>query len=242
MKSILIPNDLSKGFVAACLYAVPVLGLMSCGQNPTREYDPSLKHETPRIEYTADMDMYRSPSYETYSENPILPEGMTAQVPAHGSIARGHMPYAYPNTPEGYEMAGQQLKNPVPLTEENLAEGKELFLKFCSHCHGKNGKGDGTIIKNDKFPAPPAYDSPALKDLPEGKMFHTITYGKNLMGSHASQLEPEQRWKIIHFIQTLQGPKASAESTGTAAAGSDVAPADAAPASAAPAAAPATGK
>ena len=36
-------------------------------------------------------------------------------------------------------------------------------------------------------------------------MFHTITYGKNLMGSHASQLNNEERWKVIRYVQTLQG-------------------------------------
>ena len=43
-----------------------------------------------------------------------------------------------------------------------------------------------------------------MSDLPEGKIFHTITFGKNLMGSHASQLNHEERWKIVHYVQTLQ--------------------------------------
>jgi hypothetical protein len=40
--------------------------------------------------------------------------------------------------------------------------------------------------------------------MPEGKMFHSITYGRNIMGSYASQLNPEERWKVIMFVQTLQ--------------------------------------
>ncbi len=36
----------------------------------------------------------------------------------------------------------------------------------------------------------------------EGKMFHTITYGKGLMGSHSSQLTQEERWKLVHYIRT----------------------------------------
>ena len=75
---------------------------------------------------------------------------------------------------------------------------------MCMHCHGKEGQGDGQLIETGKFPPPPAYNGPALKELPEGKMFHTITYGKGLMGSHASQLTKEERWKVIHYIQELQ--------------------------------------
>jgi hypothetical protein len=37
-------------------------------------------------------------------------------------------------------------------------------------------------------------------------MYHTIQWGKNMMGSHASQLTPTQRWKIIMHVQTLQHP------------------------------------
>jgi len=43
-----------------------------------------------------------------------------------------------------------------------------------------------------------------MKDLTTGKIFHTITYGVNMMGPHASQLNKVERWKITHYVQTLQ--------------------------------------
>jgi hypothetical protein len=49
----------------------------------------------------------------------------------------------------------------------------------------------------------PSY-SDKLKDLPEGKMYHTLTWGKGLMGSHASQLSQRQRWEVIEYIKVLQ--------------------------------------
>lgn len=167
---------------------------------------------SPGVEYMPDM--YRSPSYETYSENPVFKDSMTAQTPVSGTIAQGEwpnqgslvnaLPYAYPNTAEGYEAAGANLKSPLPASAETAAQGKVIFEKMCIHCHGKQGGGDGTLIATGKFPPPPAYNGPALKELPEGKMFHTITYGKGLMGSHASQLTKEDRWKVIQYIQELQ--------------------------------------
>ena len=43
-----------------------------------------------------------------------------------------------------------------------------------------------------------------MKDLNDGKIYHTITYGLNLMGPHASQLLPEERWKVVMWVHELQ--------------------------------------
>lgn len=154
-------------------------------------------------------DMYRSPSVETYVDygeirgqysNPEIANEMKARKPVEGTIPRGFTPYPYKNTPEDYELAGEQLKNPIPYSEEVVAEGKELYGMFCVHCHGKDGQGMGSIVEIEKFPPIPTKFSPSL-NLPEGKMFHTITYGKGLMGSHASQLNQEERWKLVHYIR-----------------------------------------
>jgi mono/diheme cytochrome c family protein len=168
-------------------------------------------------------DMYRSPSFETYGENDVYGDTMmVARMPVTNTISRGedNLPYAYPNTFEGYEAAGANLKNPLAKNDLNMAKGKELYRRMCSHCHGKKGKGDGPVPTNSDYPNPPAYDG-GLKDLPEGKMFHSITYGKNLMGSHASQLNKTERWQIIMYVQTLQGKKAAPAADTTAVAMAD---------------------
>ena len=81
-----------------------------------------------------------------------------------------------------------------------MKEGKELFGMFCVHCHGDKGQGDGTLVQRDKFPPIPTKFGPELL-LPEGKMFHSITYGKGLMGAHSSQLYQSERWKLVHYIR-----------------------------------------
>ena len=75
---------------------------------------------------------------------------------------------------------------------------------MCTQCHGAEGKGDGAISRNGHIVGIPDYTT-KLKDLPEGKMYHTLQYGKGLMGSHASQLSQKERWLIIEYIKTLQG-------------------------------------
>ena len=172
--------------------------LVSCSSDP----------ESPGLEYMPDM--YRTQALEPYAGNSNFADSMEARMPAEGSIPRGYLPYGIPNTTEGYETAGEVLKNPLANSEEVIAEGKVIYSKYCVHCHGKTGDGDGATV-NAGHPPPPAYTSAALVNLPEGKMFHTITYGRNLMGPHASQLNTEERWKVIRYVQTLQNPGGSEE-------------------------------
>lgn len=160
--------------------------------------------QSPGYEYMPDM--YRSPSVETYGETKLSESGLSALQPVANTIPIGFNLYPYPNTNDGYTAAGEILKNPVPFSEEVLVEGKVAYGKFCVHCHGKKGEGDGTVPTNSDYPSPPSYKA-ALKDLSEGKMFHTLMYGKNLMGSHASQISAEDRWKIIYYVQSLQDAK-----------------------------------
>lgn len=188
-------------------------------------------------------DMYRSPSIEVYVDygevrgqqgDEKLINSMSARQPVAGTIARGYMPYTYPNTAEGYELAGQNLTNPIPYSDEVVSDGKELFGMFCVHCHGDKGQGDGTLVQRDKFPPIPTKFTPDL-DLPEGKMFHTITYGKGLMGAHASQLLQEERWKLVHYIRAEFMGKAPAADTTAMEAAPEVPVAEAAATEEAPA-------
>lgn len=174
-----------------------VLSMFACTSDPN----------SPGVEYMPDM--YYSQAYTTYSEASIFKDSATALLPPQNSIARGQLDFAYPfeNSNEGYEAAGNTLKNPIELNDINLAEGKEIYGKFCVHCHGDKGDGNGKVPTNSDYPNPPAYNGAALINLPEGKMYHTITYGKNLMGSHASQLNPTERWKVIHYVTFLQNPE-----------------------------------
>ncbi len=147
--------------------------------------------------------MYRSVPYNPDQANPNFKDGITAQLPPKGTVKQNFVPFDYKNTVEDYERAGVELKNPIVLTPLVLEEGKQLYMNMCSHCHGKEGRADGAISAAGKYPVP-TYQSENVKNIPEGKIFFSITHGKNLMGPHASQLSQEERWKVVHFVQTLQ--------------------------------------
>ena len=182
--------------VVSCI----AISITSCSKQ-----DPN----SPGVEFMPDM--YRSPSFETNSFAVVKKADgtfdtiQTNRLPVKGTIPRGFMPYPYANDTAGYANAGRFLHNPLSKTPENLAEGEVLYGKFCVHCHGASGQADGPVASKLSGP-PPSYTSAALMALPEGKMFHTITYGKGIMGSHASQVNVNERWKIIMYIQKLQHP------------------------------------
>lgn len=184
-----------KSFAKLTL-AVAVVSLFSCKEKNglAPEYMP---------------DMFRSPSIETYvdygevrdKQHPEMKDKMSAMLPVKGTIPRGFMPYPYENTVEDYEKAGASLKSPLIYSEQVVQDGEVLYGMFCVQCHGATGQGDGILVQREKFPPLPVKFVPGLA-IPEGKMFHSITYGRNLMGSHASQLNQEERWKLVCFIRT----------------------------------------
>ncbi len=172
---------------------VAALALSSCKHDPL----------SPGVEYMPDM--YRGPALETYSQTKLNGEMVpTAKIPVAGTIARGFEPYQFANTAEGYEAAGIALKNPLTDIAKAETNAKELFTKYCIHCHGEKGDGVGSIkVKGEPFPVPSYYDD-AHKALPDGKMFHTLHFGKGLMGSHASQLNKTERWELVCYVNKLQ--------------------------------------
>jgi mono/diheme cytochrome c family protein len=154
-------------------------------------------------------NMYEHIAYDPDQPNPNFKDGKTAQKPPAGTIPVGFVTFDYPNTKDGYEAAGTAVKSPLPQTDANFADGQVLFEHFCSPCHGLKGQGDGLVVAHG-FPAPPSYSNGKssrggdMKDLTDGKIYHTITYGVNAMGSYASQLAPEERWKVIMYVHHLQ--------------------------------------
>jgi len=159
-------------------------------------------------------NMYESVPYNPDSPDPVGKLGTSSQVPVSGTIptAGTYVPFNYANSLDGYEAAGKEMKNPFEATPANIAQGKQLFIGYCSHCHGYTGQGDGAVALDQAAVKPPSYSNGnssrsgpgQMKNLTDGKIYHTITYGVNNMGPHASQLNPEERWKIVLYVHRLQ--------------------------------------
>ena len=174
-----------KGLLALLIL---VLGIQSCSDNsrPNYQYFPN---------------MYEPVGYETYADSDAFANGIEAQIPVEGSIARGWESYDYPDTNEGYEAAKANLNSTIEITDENQANGKELYGIYCAVCHGNKGDGQGILMTREKFLGVPSY---ADREITPGSIYHVLMYGKNAMGSHAGQVNAEERWQIAQHVMELR--------------------------------------
>ena len=155
-------------------------------------------------------EMVRSPRYNAFSPNPILPHGMTEQPPVPGTIPRGYTPLHYQATPEDAVRAGEELKNPFSANDGRaLDRGMLVYVNYCLTCHGPLGMGDGPVTQRG-FPAPLSLVAPHAVQIQDGQMFHIITHGQKNMASYASQISRDDRWKVILYIRSLQKQAAEA--------------------------------
>lgn len=129
----------------------------------------------------------------------IFSDGFGMRTPVEGTVARGHLPYPYKNKPEE---AGKYLMNPLPVTKSILQLGQKKYDIYCSPCHGYYGEGDSRL--RGQFPNPPSLHSEKVRTWSDGRIFHVITEGQNIMPSYSSQLSEDERWAIIHYIRVLQ--------------------------------------
>jgi mono/diheme cytochrome c family protein len=153
------------------------------------------------VQYMGDIDMYNPVPYDTYTSNPVFENGITAQLPVEGTIARGSVVYDYPNSEAGYQMAKDSLQSPIPVSEERLKKGETSYKLYCAICHGDAGDGMGTLVKNEKFLGVPNYKD---REITEGSIYHVIMYGRNMMGSHASQITEKERWEVVQYVEHLR--------------------------------------
>jgi mono/diheme cytochrome c family protein len=160
-------------------------------------------------------DMGKSRTYESYDlqDSSVFTSNMFGKggnkiffnaMPPAGTIKRGELfPYTLLNDSNGYKMSAA-VPNPIEfMTGAELSEAGRLYNINCGICHGEKATGNGPLA--EKIGAVANLTLDLYKAMADGTMFHSITYGKNNMGSYASQLSREQRWKVIKYVRTLQG-------------------------------------
>lgn len=190
-------SEFKKTFQLGAIFFLGAFSLMSCHnkREPGRTYMP---------------DMVYSRAYEAYAPNTLKQEGINyINYPVNGTIRRGDLfAYTLPNDSNGYNMSAS-IKDPLPPLDSNdLNEAQRLFNINCAICHGAKMDAQGPMA--GKVGGIANLTLPQYVNLPEGKMFHSVTYGKNNMGSYASQLDRRQRWMVIQYIKSVQKGSAPA--------------------------------
>ena len=151
-------------------------------------------------------DMTYSRAYKAYAPNNLKKENINyIPYPVEGTIRRGDLfQYTLPNDSNGYKMSAE-VKDPLPpLDPVQMAEAQRLFNINCAICHGAKMDAQGPLSTGGKIPAVANLTLKQYVDMPVGTMFHSITYGKNNMGSYASQLSRKQRWMVIQYVKSQQ--------------------------------------
>ncbi len=179
----------------------------------------TIRRDPARPNYEYLPEMVHAVSFESFSANPNFTDGKTLQTPAEGTIPRGHMPFEYEPTEEDAVRAGVELANPIDPQDVGAASrGKLVYQTFCLTCHGAGGLGDGLVAMRG-FPPPPSLLAQNAVDMPDGRMFHVVTFGQKNMPGYSVQISPADRWKAIAYIRALQeSARAAAEKTATDAA------------------------
>jgi len=143
--------------------------------------------------------MMEQPKLNPQHTSMIFKDGFGMRTPVEGTVARGYLPYAFKNKPED---AGKYLVNPLPVSKSVLELGQKKYDIYCSPYHGYHGEGDSRL--RGQFPNPPSLHSEKVRNWSDGRIFHVITEGQNIMPSYSSQLTEDERWAIIHYIRVLQ--------------------------------------
>ena len=150
-------------------------------------------------------NMVDSVAHEAQAPVPVFDDGRHIDLrPPVGAVARGFMPQQYAATPEDAIRAGLELQNPVLADDAAALErGAFVFTTFCATCHGPGMHGDGVVTKKGVPPPPSLFLQHAL-DLPDGQIWHIISYGQANMAGYASQVDRNDRWKVVSWIRQGQ--------------------------------------
>lgn len=191
----------TKSIVVASL--VIGLGMSACNQNGSL-------HRNPGKTYAPDMTY--SVAYDAYTTNPNFEDGVTSRLPVSGTIARGHeLP---DHLKEGDTTAYKSFNTSLRFNEDQLNEGKRLYDIYCGICHGQKLDGQGPLFASGKFASMPAnFKDGKYLHMTGGTMYAAVKYGKNAMGSYASQLDVKQRWQVIAYIKKVQSENGGAAFT-----------------------------
>lgn len=167
----------------------------------------------PPLEIFADMN--RQPKLRPQRPEELSPTGTSSQLPQQGTVARSQPietvdgpVYAFQDAPVNTGKVSGTTNfvetNPLPVTLELLARGRDRFDIYCSPCHGRLGDGNGITKKIGDMPAVADLHHERIVTMTDGEIFNTITHGKNTMGAYGPLVPTEDRWAIVAYVRALQ--------------------------------------
>ena len=160
--------------------------------------------------------MKRQKAVQAFEE--VLYTGKVDELsPPEGTIPVGS---TIPPEMDPNDIAAQDaLQNPHPMSLASLDNGRTLFVRYCSTCHGEKGLGDGPVsmmsAQRGPFAGVLAIGGPAsiAKIRSDGHIYSTIRYGRRRMPSY-HRIPSDDRWDIVNYIRYLNDPARFAAASG----------------------------
>lgn len=94
------------------------------------------------------------------------------------------------------------MHNPLAGNAASVKTGMELYVTYCTPCHGNKGKGDGIAAASLK-PKPADHTSALIQSETDGSLFYKLSEGRTPMPQYKAALTESQRWSLVNYIRTL---------------------------------------
>ncbi len=163
-----------------------ILGVLLAGCIDTSTIDP----------------LERQPKYVPYAANPFFADGRAMRTPPPSTVPRERA-VLRPEFTAGKDAQGDVVNAiPIPVTRALMTLGRKYFEIRCATCHGLVGDGVSLVATQMSLRPPPSLLR--NKNTGPGHVYQVITGGYGLMASYAAELNPEERWAVIAYLQALQ--------------------------------------
>lgn len=140
-------------------------------------------------------DMVDQPRADAYAPSTLFDDGTSARPHVAGTVPRA----SDPDRPLRTDTAPPQPR----VTEALLARGRERFDIYCSMCHGRDGYGNGMVVRRG-YPQAASYHTDRLRSVPDQYIYDVITNGHKNMPAYGFKVPPRDRWAIIAYVRALQ--------------------------------------
>lgn len=156
-------------------------------------------------------NMHRQPRYNPQSYSAFFADHRTMRPPVEGTVAREMELSSAIAQGRTTDSLGFVDTIPAMVIERNgkmkglLERGEQRYGIYCVPCHDGLGNGEGMVIQRGNNPAfkPPSFHTDRVRQMPDGQLFQTITYGYNNMPAY-TQIPTDDRWAIVAYVRALQ--------------------------------------
>jgi len=160
-------------------------------------------------------DMKRQPKLRPQTANAFFADGLSSRLPVAGTIPRSQpihagnqLVYPWQDSPvtTGFITGTTNFveTNPLPVTDELLQRGEQVFNINCAACHSRLGDGNGVPKRIGAMTVVANLHDKRIVELTDGELFNTISNGKNLMPGYAANVPIQDRWAAIAYLRALQ--------------------------------------